>query len=181
ALAYTDEDISLGSLKYVTSGTAPLPMATREEFERRYGVPVLQAYGSTEGGVTALERYDDAVAGRRGPGSVGRVPDGSEVRIVDSSGAEVPVGSEGEIVGRPDPAGARYLTADGEESLPVDGHGWYHTGDLGRFDEHGILYVTGRLSELMIVGGFNVRPAEVEDVLRRSELVEDAVVAAVAD
>ena len=62
ALAYAADDISLGSLRYITSGTAPLPAATREAFEQRYGVPVLQAYGSTEGGITALERYDDAVA-----------------------------------------------------------------------------------------------------------------------
>ena len=182
ALAYADDEISLGSLRYITSGTAPLPTATREAFEHRYGVPVLQAYGSTEGGVTALERYDDAVAGRRGPGSVGRVPDGCPVRIVDASGADVAAGSEGEILGRPDPARAgRYLTASGPESLPVDADGWYHTGDLGRIDEHGILYVTGRLKEMMIVGGFNVFPAEVEDALRRSDLVHDAVVVPAPD
>jgi len=176
ALAFTDEDVGLGSLRYITSGTAPLPIATREAFERRYGVPVLQAYGSTEGGITALERYDDAVAGRRGPGSVGRVPEGCPLRIVDEGGRDVPPGGEGEILGRPDPARAgRVLTGDGPEMLPVDADGWYHTGDVGRVDEHGILYVTGRLKEMLIVGGFNVFPAEVEDVLRRSDLVRDAV------
>jgi acyl-CoA synthetase (AMP-forming)/AMP-acid ligase II len=182
ALAYTDEDISLGSLKYVTSGTAPLPMATREEFERRYGVPVLQAYGSTEGGLTALERYEDALAGRRGPGSVGRLPDGCPLRIVGPDGSDVAPGEEGELLGRPDASRAgRYLTEDGTEPLPVDDAGWYHTGDVGRLDEHGILYVTGRLKEMMIVGGFNVFPAEVEDALRQSELVRDAVVVPVPD
>jgi acyl-CoA synthetase (AMP-forming)/AMP-acid ligase II len=180
ALAYTDEQISLGALKYVTSGTAPLPSATREAFERRYGVPVLQAYGSTEGGITALERYDDALAGRRGPGSVGRVPDGCPVRIVGEDGADVAPGGEGEILGRPTRAG-RYLTEAGTEQLPVDADGWYHTGDVGRLDEHGILYVTGRLKEMMIVGGFNVFPAEVEDALRQSPLVRDAVVVALPD
>ncbi|HLK45515.1 MAG TPA: fatty acid--CoA ligase family protein, partial [Acidimicrobiales bacterium] len=58
----------------------------------------------------------------------------------------------------------------------VDADGWYHTGDIGRVDEHGILYVTGRLKEMLIVGGFNVFPAEVEDALRQSALVRDAVV-----
>ena len=182
ALAYAESEVSLGSLRYVTSGTAPLPMATREAFERRYGVPVLQAYGSTEGGITALERYEDAVAGRRGPGSVGRVPEGCPVRIVDPEGADVGTGAEGEILGRPDPdRTGRYLTADGDEALPVDADGWYHTGDVGRIDEHGILYVTGRLKEMMIVGGFNVFPAEVEDALRKSDGVEDAVVVALPD
>jgi long-chain acyl-CoA synthetase len=182
ALAYTSEDVSLGALKYVTSGTAPLPMATREAFEQRYGVPVLQAYGSTEGGITALERYEDALAGRRGPGSVGRVPEGCPLRIVGADGRDVAPGEEGEILGRPDPSRAgRYLTESGTEPLPVDADGWYHTGDVGRLDEHGILYVTGRLKEMMIVGGFNVFPAEVEDALRQSSLVEDAVVVPVPD
>jgi long-chain acyl-CoA synthetase len=182
ALAYATDDISLGSLRYITSGTAPLPAATREAFEQRYGVPVLQAYGSTEGGITALERYEDAVAGRRGPGSVGRVPDGCPVRIVDAAGRDAEPGGEGEILGRPDPARAgRYLTDAGPEPLPVDDDGWYHTGDLGRIDEHGILYVTGRLKEMMIVGGFNVFPAEVEDALRQSDLVQDAIVVPIPD
>jgi len=182
ALAHAGTEVSLGSLRYVTSGTAPLPMATREAFERRFGVPVLQAYGSTEGGITALERYEDAVAGRRGPGSVGRVPAGCPVRIVDGDGTDVTPGSEGEILGRPDPdRTGRYLTALGNEALPVDADGWYHTGDVGRVDEHGILYVTGRLKEMMIVGGFNVFPAEVEDALRRSGGVRDAVVVALPD
>jgi len=182
ALAFTGDDIALGSLRYITSGTAPLPIATREAFERRYGVPVLQAYGSTEGGITALERYEDAVAGRRGPGSVGRVAEGCALRIVDEAGGEVTPGGDGEILGRPDPARAgRVLTDDGPESLPVDADGWYHTGDVGHVDEHGILYVTGRLKEMLIVGGFNVFPAEVEDALRRSDLVRDAVVVAEPD
>jgi len=182
ALAFTDADVKLGSLRYVTSGTAPLPIATRDVFERRYGVPVLQAYGSTEGGVTALERYEDALAGRRGPGSVGRVPPDCPVRIVDQQGRDLPAGGDGEILGRPDrAAGARYLTSSGQEPLPVDADGWYHTGDVGHLDEHGILYITGRLKEMMIVGGFNVYPAEVEDALRASRLVQDAVVVPVPD
>lgn len=174
AVAYTDEDIELGSLKYVNSGTAPLPIATRERFEARYSVPVLQAYGATEGGVTALERYEDVVAGRRGPGSVGRVPSNMPFRIVDSDCNDVSPGGEGELVGRVERRSM--LSSDGEEAIRVDSDGWYHTGDLARVDEHGILYITGRLKEMMIVGGFNVYPSEVEDVLRRSPSVRDAVV-----
>ena len=182
SLAFTDAEIDLGSLKYVNSGTAPLPAATREVFERRYRVPVLQAYGSTEGGVTALESYEDALAGRRGPGSVGRVPPGTSIRIVDATGADAAHGEEGEILGRPEHAANRhYLTSIGEAPLPVDSGGWYHTGDVGRLDAEGILYVTGRLKDMMIVGGFNVYPGEVEDALRRSDLVRDAVVVAVPD
>jgi long-chain acyl-CoA synthetase len=175
SIAYASEDIDLTSLKYVNSGTAPLPISTRERFESRYGVPVLQAYGATEGGVTALERYDDVVAGRRGPGSVGRVPEGMPFRIVDPQGNDVPVGGEGELLGRVDRTSSK-LTSDGDHAIETDRDGWYHTGDLARLDEHGILYITGRIKEMMIVGGFNVYPGEVEDVLRRSSMVRDAVV-----
>ena len=182
ALAFTDADVKLGSLRYVTSGTAPLPIATRDVFERRYGVPVLQAYGSTEGGVTALERYEDAVAGRRGPGSVGRVAADCPLRIIDHEGHDVPVGGRRRDPRPPRPGGQHpVFTSSGQEALPVDADGWYHTGDVGHLDEHGILYITGRLKEMMIVGGFNVYPAEVEDALRASPLVREAVVVPVPD
>lgn len=171
ALAYTDVDVGLGSLRYVTSGTAPLPVATRDAFEARYGVPVLGAYGSTEGSVTALERYDDVVAGRRGPGSVGRVTDGTEIRIVDDTGSEVATGDVGELCGRPRP----------DAALALDDDGWHHTGDLARVDDDGILYIVGRRDDMMIVGGFNVMPQQIEDVLRAHPAVRDAVVVALPD
>jgi long-chain acyl-CoA synthetase len=176
SIAYSDLEITMPELKYVNSGTAPLPVATRERFETRFGVPVLQAYGSTEGGVTALERYDDALAGYRGPGSVGRVPANMPFRIVDANGDDVAEGREGELIGRVEQQQSPYLTSRGEDAIPLDADGWYHTGDVGHLDEHGILYITGRIKEMMIVGGFNVYPGEVEDALRRSRLVRDAVV-----
>jgi acyl-CoA synthetase (AMP-forming)/AMP-acid ligase II len=178
SLAFTDLHVSLGKLQYVSSGTAPLAPATRDEFERRYGVPVLQAYGSTEGGVTALERYDDVTAGRRGTGSVGRVTADSNWRIVRDDGADAAPGEEGEILGKP-----RNVTMAeaGISALPLDADGWYHTGDIGRVDEHGILYITGRVKDMLIVGGFNVYPGEVEDALRESPLVRDAMVVGLKD
>lgn len=178
-LAFTEENLDLSSLRYVNSGTAPLPTATRVRFEDRYGVPVLQAYGSTEGGVTALETLEDVLAGRRGPGSVGRITATSKWRIVDPTGADVKTGEVGEIVGQP--SERTVLTANGQESLPLDEAGWYHTGDLGRVDEHGILYITGRIKEMLIVGGFNVYPVEVEEALRTFPGVRDAVVVGLAD
>ena len=178
SLAFTDLDVDLGSLQYVNSGTAPLSVASRDAFERRYGVPVLQAYGSTEGGVTALERYEDVMAGRRGPGSVGRISADSTWRIVTSDGRDAGPGEEGEILGKP---GNATMEEAGITALPLDAEGWYHTGDLGRLDEHGILYITGRSKDMLIVGGFNVQPGEVEDVLRGSPLVRDALVVGLAD
>jgi long-chain acyl-CoA synthetase len=178
SLAFTDLDLSLGKLQYVNSGTAPLAPATRDEFERRYGVPVLQAYGSTEGGVTALERYDDVIAGRRGPGSVGRITAESTWRIVRGDGLDAAPGEEGEILGKPKNV---TMAEAGISALPLDADGWYHTGDIGRVDEHGILYITGRVKDMLIVGGFNVYPGEVEDALRESPLVRDAMVVGLPD
>jgi acyl-CoA synthetase (AMP-forming)/AMP-acid ligase II len=178
-LAFDDGELDLSSLRYVTSGTAPLAVATRDAFEARYGVPVLQAFGSTEGGVMALERYDDVVAGRRGHGSVGRITSDSEWRIVDEAGRDVAPGSEGEILGRPKQQ--TLITAEGESTLPLDADGWYHTGDVGRVDEHGILYITGRIKEMLIVGGFNVFPTEIEDALRQIDSIRDVIVVPVAD
>lgn len=181
ALAYTERTITLDALQYVNSGTAPLSPTVREDFERRYGVPVLQSYGSSEAGLISLETYEDAVAGRRGPGSVGRLVPGVELRIVDDDGREVPDGRDGELARRVAQGHeARFLTRDGETALPTDGEGWYRTGDVGRMSD-GILYITGRRKEMLVVGGFNVYPAEVEEALRHSDDVLDAVVVGLPD
>ena len=174
-LAITEEQLDLSSVKYVTSGTAPLSIDTRDRFEGRFGIPVMQAYGMTELGAVAQERYDDVVAGRRGPGSVGRLASGVEVRILPLDD-DRPAG-EGEILVRTDEASTSFL---GGERVPVDEDGWFATGDVGCLNDS-ILYITGRVQEKIIVGGFNVYPAEVEDVARRSSLVDDAVVVGLAD
>jgi long-chain acyl-CoA synthetase len=174
-MANAEESLDLQGVKYVTSGTAPLSIDTRERFEERYGVPVMQAYGMSEVGAVAQERYDDVVAGRRGPGSVGRIAAGVEVKIRHLDDDRP--GGEGEILVRTDEATTEFI---GGERVPVDEGGWFATGDVGRMDDD-ILYITGRVQEKIIVGGFNVYPAEVEDVARRSALVSDAVVVGVPD
>jgi acyl-CoA synthetase (AMP-forming)/AMP-acid ligase II len=174
-LATYDEELDLGAVKYVTSGTAPLSVDTRERFEHRFKIPVLQAYGMTEVGAVAQERYDDVSAGRRGTGSVGRLADGVEVQIRPLD-EDRPLG-EGEILVRSDEVSTQFL---GGDVVPLDEDGWFATGDVGRMED-GILYITGRLQEKIIVGGFNVYPAEVEDAARRSRLVQDAVVVGLPD
>jgi long-chain acyl-CoA synthetase len=174
-LATTEEPVDLSGVKYVTSGTAPLSIATRERFEQRYGVPIMQAYGMSETGAVAQERYDDVVAGRRGPGSVGRIAKGVDVLIRPLDG-DRPEG-EGEILVKTDELTTEFI---GGAKVALDDDGWFATGDVGRLDD-GILYITGRVQEKIIVGGFNVYPAEVEDAARRSPLVRDAVVVGVPD
>jgi long-chain acyl-CoA synthetase len=159
----------LGAVRYVSSGTAPLPPALRDAFEARFGVPVLQAYGQTEafGGV-AIENVKDVLAGRRKPGSVGRALPGVEIRIAE----------RGEILVRTRSSTAGYL---GQPASPVDEDGWLHTGDLGRLDDDGYLFVTGRLKNLIICGGFNIVPEEVEAALSADVRIREAAVVGVPD
>jgi long-chain acyl-CoA synthetase len=174
-LATCEDELDLSSVKYVTSGTAPLAMTTRERFEQRYGVPIMQAYGMSETGGVSAERFDDVIAGRRGPGSVGRINQGVEIRFrrLDDDRPD----GEGEIQVRSDEITSSFI---GGAPVPVDDEGWFSTGDVGRLDD-GILYITGRVQEKIIVGGFNVYPAEVEEAARRSALVRDVVVVPMPD
>ncbi|HWN33660.1 MAG TPA: fatty acid--CoA ligase family protein, partial [Pseudonocardia sp.] len=170
----------LGAVRYVSSGTAPLTPALREEFEARFGVPVLQAYGQTEafGGIS-IESARDVLAGRRRPGSVGRPLPGVQLRLVTADGAEAATGEEGEIRVRSRSATVGYLGAAADS--PLDAEGWLRTGDLGRLDEDGYLYLTGRLKNIIIRGGFNVVPEEVEAALADDPSVREAVVLGVPD
>jgi long-chain acyl-CoA synthetase len=159
----------------VTSSTAPLAPDVKEQFTARFGVPVLQAYGMTELGNVAREHLEDVEAGRQPAGSVGRVSPGREVKIVGDDGSPVAAGAEGRLLVR----------ATGRSTAPtgvrLDPGGWFDTGDRGAFTPDGILTITGRSTDRIIVGGFNVSPAEVELELRRSDLVTDAVVVGVPD
>ena len=170
----------LGAVRYVSSGTAPLTPALREEFEARFGVPVLQAYGQTEafGGIT-IESARDVLAGRRRPGSVGRPLPGVELRLVRTDGTEAATEEEGEIRVRSRSATSGYLGPD--TSSPLDQDGWLRTGDIGKLDADGYLYITGRLKNIIICGGFNVVPEEVEAALAADPAVREALVLGVPD
>lgn len=174
------EGSDLGQVRYVSSGTAPLPPALREEFEKRFGVPVLQAYGQTEafGGI-AIESVKDVLSGRRKPGSVGRPLPGVQLRIVGPNGSEVPQGEVGEIVVRSRSATSGYIGADAVR--PVDKDGWLRTGDQGRLDDEGYLFITGRIKNIIICGGFNIVPEEVEAALAEDDSVREASVVGVPD
>jgi acyl-CoA synthetase (AMP-forming)/AMP-acid ligase II len=172
----TEPGDTLGPVRYVSSGTAPLTPALREQFEQRFGVPILQAYGQTEafGGI-AIESVKDVLAGRRRPGSVGRPLPGVELRLVAADGTPVPAGESGEIWVRSKSAMAGYLSgAEAEVSEPAGD--WLRTGDLGRLDDDGYLYITGRLKNIIICGGFNITPEEVQGALEDDERVVEAVV-----
>jgi long-chain acyl-CoA synthetase len=139
-------------------------------------VPIFQAYGLSETGVIAQDRPDPASPERRRPGSSGVLAPGVQVRIM-ADGVEVGPGVDGEIVVFSLNMKTDYI--GGQRAEVVDG--WLHTGDIGHLDEDGYLYVTGRSLEKLVVGGLNVYPAEVEESVRESPLVRDAIVIGVPD
>jgi carnitine-CoA ligase len=157
-----------------------LPQHLEAEFEQRFGLTMLLGYGLTEAmvDVTMTPTYGP----RRSP-SVGRPSIGREVRIVDETGAEVPLGETGEVVlhGEPGVTIMKGYYKDPEATARTIRDGWLHTGDLGRFDEHGYLYFAGRLKDMIKRAGENVAAAEVEGVLARHPGVLEAAVVGVPD
>jgi len=161
----------------VISAGSPLPARIAQQFEAAFGVPVGQLYGASEYGAVA---YADPQAPGFHPASVGQPFGGVEIRIVDPGSADrgeaLPVGVEGEVLVAAPSMMSGYLDSpDGP-----DARGFFASGDLGRLDEHGALFVTGRRKLLIDVGGRNVNPLEVEAVLARHPDVAEAVVLGVA-
>ena len=158
----------LGDLKFLTSSSAPLLPDQWRDFERMYGITLSQSCGSSEGGNTAAHR-----GANRKIGSVGPAQKYQKIRIIDQNGLDLDPGDTGEIVvggGRQQALG--YLHHNGEvELLPKTGH---CTGDLGYFDIDGHLHITGRVKELIIRGGVNISPVEVDSILIQHPSVAEA-------
>jgi long-chain acyl-CoA synthetase len=164
-LAQPLEEFDLGSLVYLGCGAAPLASQVATEIERRIpGVTVRQGYGLTE--TAAL--IATSPVGREKPGSVGVPIPGAEVRIVDEEDRALPVGEIGEICCRSPAVMRGYWRAGGlDPDLTAETirDGWLHTGDVGYLDEDGCLFIVDRKKDLIIRGGFNVYPRDVEDAL----------------
>jgi long-chain acyl-CoA synthetase len=161
------------------SGSAALPEATLRRWEDATGAPIFEGYGQTEAGPVLTF---NPVHGVRKPGSVGVPAAATEVEIVDvETGTRVlPAGEQGEIRARGPQLmqGYRNLPAETAEALR---EGWLHTGDIGEFDADGYLYVRDRKKDMVIVGGYNVYPREVDEVLMLHAAVQEAAAFGVAD
>lgn len=184
----------LSSLQLLTYGAAPMPPAVLREAVERFPSTVgfSGAYGQTETNstVAVLGPDDHRMEGtpeeievrRRRLASVGVPLPDVEVRIADPAGEPLPPGRTGEVYLRTARSMAGYWGARSADTrVTLDDEGWLHTGDLGHLDEGGYLYLTGRASELIIRGGENVAPAEVEAVLGEHADVEEAVAFGVPD
>ncbi|HEV7679974.1 MAG TPA: AMP-binding protein [Candidatus Dormibacteraeota bacterium] len=161
----------LSSLQFVISGAAPLPLDLLQRFESAFGCTVLQGYGLSESAAQCALNTPQA----NRPGSVGRPVPGVEVAILGSDGAPLAAGEDGEIAMR----GANVMRGYHgmpEESAKTVVDGWLRTGDVGHLDADGFLYVLDRSKDLIIRGGFNIIPRDVEEVLVAHPAVSQAAV-----
>jgi acyl-coenzyme A synthetase/AMP-(fatty) acid ligase len=158
----------LPDLRFLTSSSAPLLDEQWRKFEAMYGIALAQSAGSSEGGNSAAHRGAD-----RKIGTIGAPLKYQSIRIVDRDGRDLPPGETGEIiVGGGKQQAYGYLNVDGTiERMPADGH---HTGDLGFVDADGHLHITGRAKELIIRGGVNIAPLEIDAVLAAHPAVAEA-------
>ena len=165
------------ALRFVRSCSAALSPAQHAEMEQFFDVPVLEAYGMTEASHQIAS--NPLPPARRMPGSVG-LATGVEVRVVAKNGKDVKSGMPGQILIKGSSITPGYLN-DPAANAEAFSEGWFKTGDLGYLDGEGYVYLSGRIKELIIRGGENIAPGEVEDVLMRHPKVTDAVCFGVPD
>lgn len=181
-LAYPERDrYDLSSLRLAVTGAAAVPVELVRRMRTDLGFrDVITAYGLTEscGTVTACELGDDDETIATTSGRA--LPD-TEVRCVDAEGNEVPRGEAGEILVRGYNVMKGYFEDAAETARAIDADGWLHTGDVGIMDERGTLRITDRIKDMYIMGGFNVYPAEVENLLFQHEGVAQVAVVGVPD
>jgi malonyl-CoA/methylmalonyl-CoA synthetase len=160
------------------SGSAPLSVQTFEEFERLFGQRILERYGMSETIMNLTNPFD----GERRPGTVGMPFPGQEARIVDVRSRE-PIQDEtpGEIQVRGPHVFKGYWQRDDATAEAFEEDGWFNTGDLGWRSADGYFTISGRARELIITGGYNVYPREVEEVLETHPAVAEAAVLGLPD
>jgi acyl-CoA synthetase (AMP-forming)/AMP-acid ligase II len=169
------DGVDLSALKYVTCAAAPLDGELAEACAKRLGLhAVLQAYGMTElsPGTHAVPQDDQDPP----PGAVGKLFPSTEMRLVGADGNDVGDGETGEVWIRGPQVMKGYLGRPAETDATIDPDGWLHTGDIGRLDARGYLYVVDRVKELIKYHGYQVPPAELEAVLLTDSRIADAAV-----
>jgi long-chain acyl-CoA synthetase len=177
--AIDSADYDLTSLRVAVSGGAPIPAEVIDSFESRFGVPILEGYGLSESSSTAT--FNISVTERK-VYSVGKPIWGTAVQIWDEQSRPLPPGADhvGEVVLR----GMNIMIGyhdNPEATAKAFAGGWFHTGDLGYIDEDGFLFIVDRIKDLIIRGGYNVYPREVEEVLYAHPAIAEAAVIGVPD
>jgi acyl-CoA synthetase (AMP-forming)/AMP-acid ligase II len=160
------------SLRFAVCGAAPASVELLEGFESRYGIPIIEGYGLSEGSCASTV---NPLTGTRKAGTVGLPLAGQTIRLVDASGNPVPDGEAGEVVIKGANVMRGYLNRP-EETANTIVDGWLHTGDVGRFDEDGYLVLVDRAKDMIIRGGENIYPREIEAVVHGLPQIAEAAV-----
>ncbi len=170
-------DVDLSCLRTISTGSTIIPLRLIRSIHER-GVPLIQVYGSTE--TCPIAAYLTIADAETGIGSGGKPALNNALRIVDEAGNDLPTGVSGEIL----VAGENLMTGywrNPEETAAALRNGWFHSGDIGHFDERGFLFVDDRKKDLIISGGENIYPAELENVLADCPKIKEAAVVGRAD
>jgi long-chain acyl-CoA synthetase len=169
----------LTSINYVVSGSAPLPVEIMRRFEELTGGVIIEGYGLTE---TAPVTHVNPVKGTRKPGSIGIAVPSTDARIVDldTGTREQPAKEPGELAVKGPQVMKAYwnMPAESAEALR---DGWLYTGDIAYMDEDGYVYIVDRKKDLIIAGGFNIYPRDIDEVLYEHPKVADAVTIGIPD
>jgi acyl-CoA synthetase (AMP-forming)/AMP-acid ligase II len=160
------------SLRFAVCGAAPASVELLERFESRYGVPIVEGYGLSEGTCAST---GNPLHGTRKPGTVGLPLPGQTIRIADADGNPLPVGESGEVLISGPNVMRGYLNRP-EETAKTLVDGWLRTGDIGKFDEDGYLMLVDRAKDMIIRGGENIYPKEIETVAYRLPGISEVAV-----
>ena len=165
-------DLSTSHLRFARSASAPLPPEIHRKFEKRFGVPIIETMGLTETGAQILSNPLPPMMRKIGSPGIAM---GNEVKIIHpETEADLPPNSEGEIVVRGANVMLGYLDQPEATAKSFTADGWLKSGDLGKMDDDGFIFVTGRIKELIIKGGENIAPREIDEVLLEHEAVLEA-------
>jgi len=172
----TTHHLPLTTLRFAMCGSAPVPAEILRKFEETFGCLVVEGYGLSES--TCRSTFNPPNANRR-PGSCGQ-PIGNEIKIFDENDGEVPDGELGEIVLRGENIFKGYFK-NAEATRKAFQNGWFHTGDIGYKDADGFFYIADRKSDMIIRGGENIYPREIDELLYTHPAIETAAVIGVPD
>jgi long-chain acyl-CoA synthetase len=173
-----DQQVDTSSLRFCVAAGSSLPWNTVQRFKERFGAALYDLWGQTEG--TPITSYEPASEPMGRPDSCGRALPGCGVRIIDDHGRDVPAETVGEVLlTGPNVMLGYYKNPDATADTLRDG--WVHTGDLGRLDADGYLYIVGRKRDMIIRGGANIYPVEIEEALYSHPAVLECAVVAAAD
>ena len=172
------DSVDASCLRTCNSGGAAIPVELIRGFEERFGCAILEGYGLSETSPVASFNHPDK---ERKPGSIGTPIDGVEMKVVDDDDNDVPQGEVGEIVIRGHNVMKGYWDRPDATEETITEDGWFHTGDMAKVDEDGYFFIVDRKKDLIIRGGYNVYPREIEEVLYEHPAVQEAAVLGVPD